>query len=111
MKLVVGVIKPFKLDDVREELSKIGINGLTVSDVKGVGHQEEASSDSMKKHVVDFLPKLKLEVAVDEKILNEVIAAISKGAITDTIGDGKVFVYHLEEIVRIRTGETGPEAI
>ncbi len=112
MKLVVAVIKPFKLDDVRESLSEIGVQGLTVSEVKGFGRQKgHTELYRGAEYVVDFLPKLKLEIAVDDGIVEQVIEAVIKGANTGKIGDGKIFVYPLEQVVRIRTSETGTDAL
>lgn len=112
MKLVTAVIKPFKLDDVREALSEIGVQGITVTEVKGFGRQKgHTELYRGAEYVVDFLPKVKLEVAVDDDLLDQVIEAISKAANTGKIGDGKIFVYALEQAVRIRTGESGSEAL
>ncbi len=112
MKLVTAVIKPFKLDDVREALSEIGIQGITVTEVKGFGRQKgHTELYRGAEYVVDFLPKVKLEVAIDDNMLDQVIEAITVTANTGKIGDGKIFVSTLEQIIRIRTGETGPDAI
>ncbi|EPJ47335.1 MAG: nitrogen regulatory protein P-II [Osedax symbiont Rs1] len=112
MKLVTAVIKPFKLDDVREALSEIGIQGITVTEVKGFGRQKgHTELYRGAEYVVDFLPKVKLEVAIDDNMLDQVIEAITVTANTGKIGDGKIFVSALEQIIRIRTGETGPDAI
>jgi nitrogen regulatory protein P-II 2 len=112
MKLVTAVIKPFKLDDVREALSEIGIQGITVTEVKGFGRQKgHTELYRGAEYVVDFLPKVKLEVAIDDSMLDQVIEAITATANTGKIGDGKIFVSALEQIIRIRTGETGPDAI
>jgi len=112
MKLVTAVIKPFKLDDVREALSDIGIQGVTVTEVKGFGRQKgHTELYRGAEYVVDFLPKVKIEVAIDDEMLDQVIEAISKTANTGKIGDGKIFVMPLEQVVRIRTGETGPDAL
>ena len=112
MKLVSAVIKPFKLDDVREALSSIGVQGITVSEVKGFGRQKgHTELYRGAEYVVDFLPKTKVEVAVDEGMLDQVIEAISNAAQTGNIGDGKVFVTSLEQAIRIRTGETGVDAL
>ena len=112
MKLVTAIIKPFKLDDVREALSEIGVQGITVTEVKGFGRQKgHTELYRGAEYVVDFLPKVKLEVAVNADLIEQVIEAISKAANTGKIGDGKIFVYSLEQAVRIRTGETGPDAL
>jgi nitrogen regulatory protein P-II 2 len=112
MKLVVAVIKPFKLDEVREALSDIGVQGITVSEVKGFGRQKgHTELYRGAEYVVDFLPKVKLEIAVAEDLVDRVIEAIENAARTGKIGDGKIFVSPLEHVVRIRTGETGPNAI
>jgi len=112
MKLVSAIIKPFKLDDVREALSEIGVQGITVTEVKGFGRQKgHTELYRGAEYVVDFLPKVKLEVAVNADLTEQVIEAISKAANTGKIGDGKIFVYPLEQAVRIRTGEIGPDAL
>ena len=112
MKMVTAIIKPFKLDDAREALSEIGITGLTVTEVKGFGRQKgHTELYRGAEYVVDFLPKIKLEVAIDDDQVESVVEAISKATSTGKIGDGKVFVTGLEQVVRIRTGETGPEAL
>jgi len=112
MKMVTAIIKPFKLDDVREALSEIGVQGITVTEVKGFGRQKgHTELYRGAEYVVDFLPKVKIEAAVSEDALDQVIDAITKSANTGKIGDGKIFVYSLEQIIRIRTGETGTEAI
>ena len=112
MKLVSAVIKPFKLDDVRERLADIGISGITVVEVKGFGRQKgHTELYRGAEYVVDFLPKVKVEIAVDDEVLDQVIDAVSEAAKTGKIGDGKIFVYNLEQVVRIRTGETGAEAL
>ena len=112
MKLVSAIIKPFKLDDVREALSEIGVQGITVTEVKGFGRQKgHTELYRGAEYVVDFLPKVKLEVAVKADLTEQVIEAISKAANTGKIGDGKIFVYPLEQAVRIRTGESGPDAL
>jgi nitrogen regulatory protein P-II 2 len=112
MKMVTAIIKPFKLDDVRESLSEVGVQGITVTEVKGFGRQKgHTELYRGAEYVVDFLPKIKVEVAVPADILEKVIDAILKSAATGKIGDGKIFVYDLEQSVRIRTGETGPEAL
>lgn len=112
MKLVTAIIKPFKLDDVREALSEIGVQGITVTEVKGFGRQKgHTELYRGAEYVVDFLPKVKLEIAIDDSLTEKVIEAISKAANTGKIGDGKIFVSALEQIVRIRTGETGADAV
>lgn len=112
MKLVTAIVKPFKLDDVREALSEIGVQGITVTEVKGFGRQKgHTELYRGAEYVVDFLPKVKIEVAVSTAMLDQTIEAIIKAANTGKIGDGKVFVSSLEQVVRIRTGETGEEAI
>lgn len=112
MKLVSAVIKPFKLDDVREALSEIGIQGVTVTEVKGFGRQKgHTELYRGAEYVVDFLPKVKIEVAIDDDMIDQVIEAISKTANTGKIGDGKIFVMPLEQVIRIRTGESGPDAL
>ena len=112
MKLVTAVIKPFKLDDVREGLSDIGVQGKTVTEVKGFGRQKgHTELYRGAEYVVDFLPKVKLETAVKADVVEQVVEAISKAAQTGKIGDGKIFVYDLEQVVRIRTGETDEEAL
>ena len=112
MKLITAVIKPFKLDDVREALSEIGVQGLTVTEVKGFGRQKgHTELYRGAEYVVDFLPKVKLEVAVTEDLLDQVIDAITQSARTGKIGDGKIFVTPVEQAVRIRTGESGAEAL
>ncbi|MGA8056329.1 MAG: P-II family nitrogen regulator [Burkholderiales bacterium] len=112
MKFVIAIIKPFKLDEVREALSAIGVQGLTVTEVKGFGRQKgHTELYRGAEYVVDFLPKVKVEVAIRDEMLDQVIEAIEKSANTGKIGDGKIFVYDLEQVVRIRTGENGPEAL
>ena len=112
MKLVTVIIKPFKLDDVREALSEIGVQGVTVTEVKGFGRQKgHTELYRGAEYVVDFLPKVKLEVAINDDLTDRVIEAISKAANTGKIGDGKIFVYDLLQAIRIRTGEAGPEAL
>ena len=112
MKLIVAIIKPFKLDEVREALADVGVNGLTVTEVKGFGRQKgHTELYRGAEYVVDFLPKLKIEAVVADDILEQAIEAIRKAAYTGKIGDGKIFVYNLEQVVRIRTGETGKEAL
>ena len=112
MKLVSAIIKPFKLDDVREALSDIGVQGITVTEVKGFGRQKgHTELYRGAEYVVDFLPKVKIEVGISDDLLDQVIEAISKAANTGKIGDGKIFVTALEQAIRIRTGETGEDAI
>jgi len=112
MKLVTAIIKPFKLDDVREALSEVGVQGITVTEVKGFGRQKgHTELYRGAEYVVDFLPKVKLEVAIQASLLDRVIEAISKAARTGKIGDGKIFITDLEQVVRIRTGETGEGAL
>ena len=112
MKMVSAVIKPFKLDEVREALSTMGVQGITVTEVKGFGRQKgHTELYRGAEYVVDFLPKVKIEAAVDEAILDRVIEAIEAAARTGKIGDGKIFVANLEQVVRIRTGETGKDAL
>ena len=112
MKFVSAIIKPFKLDEVREALSAIGVQGITVTEVKGFGRQKgHTELYRGAEYVVDFLPKVKLEVAIADKLLDQVIEVIEKSATTGKIGDGKIFVYDLEQVYRIRTGETGEEAL
>jgi nitrogen regulatory protein P-II 2 len=112
MKFVTAIIKPFKLDEVREALSAIGVQGITVTEVKGFGRQKgHTELYRGAEYVVDFLPKVKIEVAIKDDLLEQVIEAIEKSANTGKIGDGKIFVYDLEQAIRIRTGETGAEAL
>ncbi len=112
MKKIEAIIKPFKLDDVREALSEIGVTGMTVTEVKGFGRQKgHTELYRGAEYVVDFLPKVKLELVVKEDQLQRSIEAISAAARTGKIGDGKIFVYAVEQVIRIRTGETGPDAI
>ena len=112
MKLVTAIIKPFKLDEVRGALTKLGINGMTVTEVKGFGRQKgHTELYRGAEYVVDFLPKTKIEAAVDDAIVDQVIDTIQSAARTGKIGDGKIFVSNLEQVVRIRTGETGNEAL
>jgi len=112
MKMITAIIKPFKLDDVREALSEIGVQGITVTEVKGFGRQKgHTELYRGAEYVVDFLPKVKVEIAVDSDIAEKVIEAIRGAANTGKIGDGKIFVSSVEEVVRIRTGETGAEAL
>ena len=112
MKKIEAIIKPFKLDEVREALSEIGVSGLTVSEVKGFGRQKgHTELYRGAEYVVDFLPKVKIEAAIQDGILDQVIEAIEKSAGTGKVGDGKIFVFDLEQVIRIRTGETGEDAL
>ena len=112
MKMVTAIIKPFKLDDVREALSVIGVQGITVTEVKGFGRQKgHTELYRGAEYIVDFLPKVKVEAAIRDDQLDEVIESIEKTAGTGKIGDGKIFVFNLEEVIRIRTGETGETAL
>ena len=112
MKMVTAIVKPFKLDEVREALSAIGVQGITVTEVKGFGRQKgHTELYRGAEYVVDFLPKVKIEAAVDDAVVDRVIEAIEAAARTGKIGDGKVFVSSLEQVVRIRTGETGKDAL
>ena len=112
MKLVTAIIKPFKLDDVREALSEVGVSGITVTEVKGFGRQKgHTELYRGAEYVVDFLPKIKIEAAVAGNQVDEVIEAIIKAANTGKIGDGKIFVSNIEQTIRIRTSETGPDAL
>ncbi|MCK5122175.1 MAG: P-II family nitrogen regulator [Methylococcales bacterium] len=112
MKLITAIIKPFKLDDVREALSEIGVAGVTATEVKGFGRQKgHTELYRGAEYVVDFLPKVKLEIAVAEEVVDQAVETIVKAANTGKIGDGKIFVSNLEQVIRIRTGETGPDAI
>jgi nitrogen regulatory protein P-II 2 len=112
MKLITAIIKPFKLDDVRQAVTEIGIQGITVTEVKGYGRQRgHTELYRGAEYVVDFLPKTKLELAVDDDIAEQVVEAIVNTARTGKIGDGKIFVTQLDEVVRIRTGQTGSEAV
>ncbi|MDF2182526.1 P-II family nitrogen regulator [Neptuniibacter sp. CAU 1671] len=112
MKMISAVIKPFKLDDVREALSDIGVQGITVTEVKGFGRQKgHTELYRGAEYVVDFLPKVRVDAAVADDIVDQVVDAISQAAQTGKIGDGKIFVMPLEQVVRIRTGETGNEAL
>ena len=112
MKLVTAIIKPFKLDEVREALSAIGVQGITVTEVKGFGRQKgHTELYRGAEYVVDFLPKVKIEVAIKKEMLDQAIEVIEKSASTGKIGDGKIFVFDLQQVVRIRTGETGSNAI
>ena len=112
MKLITAVIKPFLLDEVREALSAVGVHGMTVTEVKGFGRQKgHTELYRGAEYVVDFLPKVKIEIATDEDMVDTIVEAISKAANTGKIGDGKIFISALEQVIRIRTGETGSEAI
>ncbi len=112
MKMVTAIIKPFKLDEVREALSAIGVQGITVTEVKGFGRQKgHTELYRGAEYVVDFLPKVKIDAAIKDDILEQVIEAIEKSAGTGKIGDGKIFVFDLEQVIRIRTGETGEDAL
>jgi len=112
MKMITAIIKPFKLDDVREALSEIGVQGITVTEVKGFGRQKgHTELYRGAEYVVDFLPKVKVEIAVAADITEKVTDAITKAANTGKIGDGKIFVSNVEQVIRIRTGETGTEAL
>jgi nitrogen regulatory protein P-II 2 len=112
MKLVTAIIKPFKLDEVREALSAIGVQGITVTEVKGFGRQKgHTELYRGAEYVVDFLPKVKIEAAIQNEFLDRVIEAVEKAANTGKIGDGKIFVFDLEQVIRIRTGETGADAL
>ena len=112
MKMVTAIIKPFKLDDVREALSEIGVQGITVTEVKGFGRQKgHTELYRGAEYVVDFLPKVKVEAAIPDHLLDQVIESIAKAANTGKIGDGKIFVFNIEQTFRIRTGETGEDAL
>ncbi len=112
MKLVTAIIKPFKLDDVREALSEVGVQGITVTEVKGFGRQKgHTELYRGAEYVVDFLPKVKIEAVVKADMTDKVVEAISKAANTGKIGDGKIFMSSVEQTIRIRTGETGPDAL
>ncbi len=112
MKLLTAIIKPFKLDDVRDALSEIGVQGLTVTEVKGFGRQKgHTELYRGAEYIVDFLPKVRIEVALDEGMVEAAIEAITKAANTGKIGDGKIFLTNLDQIIRIRTGETGTDAL
>ncbi len=112
MKMITAVVKPFKLDDVREALAAIGVQGVTVSEVKGFGRQKgHTELYRGAEYVVDFLPKVKLELALDDDMVDGAIEAITSSAHTGKIGDGKIFISDLQEVIRIRTGETGVEAV
>ena len=112
MKKIEAIIKPFKLDEVKEALHEVGVSGITVTEAKGFGRQKgHTELYRGAEYVVDFLPKVKLELAIDDGMLDQVLDAITKSANTGKVGDGKIFVASLEEVVRIRTGETGAEAV
>ena len=112
MKISTAIVKPFKLDDVRQALGEIGVQGLTVSEVKGFGRQKgHTELYRGAEYVVDFLPKVKLEIAIDDDLVDQAIEAITSSANTGKIGDGKIFITNLEQVVRIRTGESGPAAL
>ena len=112
MKMITAVIKPFKLDDVREALSGVGVQGITVTEVKGFGRQKgHTELYRGAEYVVDFLPKIRLEIAVDDSMVEQIIEVMSKAANTGKIGDGKIFVHALEQVIRIRTGESGSDAL
>lgn len=112
MKLIIAVIKPFKLDDLREALQEIGVQGMTVTEVRGFGRQKgHTELYRGAEYVVDFLPKTKVEIVVDDSLMDLAIETISQAAKTDKVGDGKIFVTTLDEVVRIRTGETGSSAV
>ena len=112
MQLVTAIIKPFKLDDVRDALTEVGVNGITVTEVKGFGRQKgHTELYRGAEYVVDFLPKIKIETAVTDDMVEAVVDAVVQAAATGKIGDGKVFVQKLDEVIRIRTGETGAQAI
>jgi len=112
MKMITAIIKPFKLDEVREALSGVGVTGVTVTEVKGFGRQKgHTELYRGAEYVVDFLPKVKIEVVVDDAIADFAIEAIIKSARTGKIGDGKIFVHNVEQVIRIRTGETGVDAV
>ena len=112
MKQVTAIIKPFKLDDVREALADVGVQGITVTEVKGFGRQKgHTELYRGAEYVVDFLPKIKLEIAIGQEMVDSVVEAIAKAAATGKIGDGKIFVSSIEQAVRIRTGETGSDAL
>ena len=112
MKLITAIIKPFKLDDVRDALSDIGVRGMTVTEVKGFGRQKgHTELYRGAEYAVDFLPKIKMEIAVEESLLDRVLEAITNAARTDKIGDGKLFILDLEQVIRIRTGETDQDAL
>ncbi len=112
MKFVIAIIKPFKLNEVRESLTALGVKGITVTEVKGFGRQKgHTEMYRGAEYVIEFLPKMKVEVAFEDSQVDQVIDGIKKAACTDKIGDGKIFVFDLEQVMRIRTGEIGPEAL
>lgn len=112
MKMVVAIVKPFKLDEVREALAELGVNGLTVTEVKGFGRQKgHTELYRGAEYVVDFLPKVKIEAAVPDDLLEQCLEAVQRSARTGKIGDGKIFVFDIEQVIRIRTGETGEAAV
>lgn len=112
MKLITAIVKPFKLDEVREALGELGVSGVTVTEVKGFGRQKgHTELYRGAEYVVDFLPKVKVEVALADEMVESAVEAITKAAATGKIGDGKIFISHLDDAIRIRTGETGAEAI
>lgn len=112
MKQIVAIIKPFKLDEVREALADVGVHGLTVTEVKGFGRQKgHTELYRGAEYVVDFLPKLKIEAVVSDDVLEQVVDAVCEAAYTGKIGDGKIFIFDVEQVIRIRTGETGEAAI
>ena len=112
MKFITAIIKPFKLDEVREALSAVGVQGITVTEVKGFGRQKgHTELYRGAEYVVDFLPKIKIEAAIPDALLEQAIEAIERAASTGKIGDGKIFVFELEQVIRIRTGETGADAL
>jgi len=112
MKLITAIIKPFKLDDVRTALSDVGVQGMTVTEVKGFGRQKGHTELYLgAEYVVDFLPTVKIELALDDGMVDQAVETISQAAQTGNIGDGKIFITPLDEIIRIRTGETGPDAV
>ena len=112
MKIITAIIKPFKLDDVRQALGEIGVQGLTVSEVKGFGRQKgHTELYRGAEYVVDFLPKVKIEIGIDDELVDQAVEAITSSAATGKIGDGKIFISNLDQVVRIRTGESGPVAL
>ena len=112
MKLITAIIKPFKLDEVREALGELGVSGVTVTEVKGFGRQKgHTELYRGAEYVVDFLPKVKVEIALTDELVDSAVEAISKSAATGKIGDGKIFIQSIDDVIRIRTGETGVEAV